>query len=90
MGKIESIWEKNRPKINKELFVEKMRDNDFIHKLEVSQITQKILQQNEKIRGLFRNKRSIKHVSDSVHNHAETMNFYLGYDKNLKWIEVLE
>ena len=86
-GKKYSIWGKTRPKINKDLLVEKMRESDSIHKLETNEIIEKIKKINEKIRGLSRNKRCKKAVSDSVHNNADTMNFFLGYDKELKWIE---
>lgn len=85
-GKKYSIWGKTRPKINKDLMVEKMRESDSIHKLETNEIIEKIKKINEKIRGLSRNKRCEKTVSDSVHNNAETMNFFLGYDKELDWI----
>ena len=72
---------------NKDLMVEKMRECDSIHKLETNEIIEKIKKINEKIRGLGRNKRCKKTVSDSVHNNADTMNFFLGYDKELCWIE---
>lgn len=86
-GKKYVIWGKTRPKINKDLMVEKMRECDSIHKLETNEIIEKIKKINEKIRGLGRNKRCKKTVSDSVHNNADTMNFFLGYDKELCWIE---
>lgn len=89
MGKNECIWGKLRPKINKDLFVEKMRENDSIHKLETNEIINKINNYNIKLRGMSRNKRCEKVVNDSVHNHAETIDFYLGYDKELNWIEKL-
>ena len=82
-----SIWGKTRPKINKDLMVVKMRESDSIHKLETDQIIEIIKKINEKIRGTSRNKRCKKAVSDSVHNNAETINFFLGYDKELGWIE---
>lgn len=85
-GKKYSIWGKTRPKINKDLMVEKMRESDSIHKLETNEIIEIIKKINEKIRGLNRNKRCEKTVSDSVHNNAETLNFFLGYDKELGWI----
>ena len=46
----------------------------------------KINDYNIKLRGMSRNKRCDKSVGDSVHAHAETMDFFLGYDKELKWI----
>ncbi len=64
-----------------------MRESDSIHKLETNEIIEKIKKINDKIRGLGRNKRCEKAVSDSVHNNAETMNFFLGYDKELGWID---
>lgn len=86
-GKKYVIWGKNRPKINKDLMVEKMRETNAIHKLETSEIVDRIKKINEKLRGLGRNKRCEKVVSDSVHNQADKMNFFLGYDKELGWIE---
>lgn len=85
-GKKYIIWGKIRPKINKDLMIEKMRETDIIHQLETNEIIDNIKKINEKIRGLGRNKRSNRSVSDSVHNQAETMNFFLGYDKELNWI----
>lgn len=87
MGKNECIWGKKRPKIDKDLFVEKMRESDSVHKLETDDIIKKINNYNIKLRGFSRNKRCDKAVNDSTHNHAETIDFYLGYDKELKWIE---
>lgn len=81
-----TIFGKNRPKINKELFINKMRENDNIHKLETSEIFNKIKIINRQIRGLPRNKRSSIPTSDNIHKTAEYMNFYLGYDKDLMWI----
>lgn len=89
MSKNESIWGKLRPKINKDLFVEKMRESDSIHKLETNEIIKKINNYNIELRGKPRNKRSDKNIADSTHAHAETMDFFLGYDKELKWIEQL-
>jgi hypothetical protein len=82
------LWGKTRPKINKDLFVEKMRESDSVHKLDTAIIMNEIKKINSKIRGLPRNKRCAKKsVSDSVHNHAESIDFFLGYDKELRWID---
>ena len=89
-GKKECLWGKIRPKINKDLFVEKMRESDSVHKLDTNEIIEKIKKINSKIRGLPRNKRNEKKsILDSVHNHAESIDFFLGYDKELVWIEEL-
>jgi hypothetical protein len=87
-GKKECLWGKTRPKINKDLFVEKMRESDSVHKLDTNDIMEQIKKINSKIRGMGRNKRCDKKtISDSVHNHAESIDFFLGYDKELEWIE---
>lgn len=86
-GGTECLWGKTRPKINKELFVEKMRESDSVHKLDTNEIIDKINEINSKIRGLKRNKRCENKTTDSVHNRAESLNFFLGYDKEFNWIE---
>ena len=89
LGNNECIWGKKRPKIDKDLFVEKMRDTDSVHKLETGEIIDRINKYNIKLRGMSRNKRNQDcKVSDSVHTHSETMDFFLGYDKELKWIGI--
>jgi len=83
----ECLWGKTRPKVNKELFVNKMRDSDSVHKLDTNVITTEIKKINSKIRGMTRNKRcDKKSISDSVHNYAESIDFFLGYDKELGWV----
>ena len=89
LGNNKDIWGKNRPKINKDLFVEKMRQNNLVHKLETNELINKINDHNILLRGLSRTKRYDKPIVDSIHNSAETMDFYLGYDKELNWIEEL-
>lgn len=86
MGKSEMIWGSKRPKIDKDLFVQEMRSNESIHKMETGKIMEKIKEINNKIRGLPRTKRANVYIGTSVHTHAETMDFFLGYDKELKWI----
>lgn len=84
------IWGYNRPKINKELFVEKMRETEQIHKLDTSEIIKKIESFNDELTKLGRNERCKKsynaQITNSVHNSMETINFYLGCDKELRWI----
>lgn len=87
MGNNYPIWGKNRPKIHQIKFVEKMRENDSVYKLETNEIIKKINEINKNIRGLTRNKRSTKPINDSIHNNAETMDFFLGYDKELEWVK---
>ncbi len=85
-GKKTTIWGKKRPKIDKTLFIDEMNINDSVHKLDADSIVKKIVEINIKIRGLPRSKRSVERVSSGVHTQCEEMDFYLGYDKNLKWI----
>lgn len=88
-NKTESIWGKTRPKINKGIFIDKMRESDSVQILESNEIIKKIKQINSKIRGLSRNKRCDKYLADSIHNHSESMDFFLGYDKKLGWIDYI-
>lgn len=88
-GKSETIWGKIRPKINKDLFVDKMRNNDLIHILETNEVIGKINAYNIELRGKNRNNRFNKTINDSIHNRAESMDFFLGYDKKLEWINNL-
>jgi hypothetical protein len=89
MGNGDLIWGKQRPKINKDKFIDKMRESDTIHKLETIDIITRIKNYNDKIRGLNRTKRHNKTLNNTIHICAETMDFYLGYDKNLDWINEL-
>lgn len=85
-GNGSSIWGKKRPKIDKNLFIEEMKTNDDVHKLDADTIVKKIIEINIKIRGLPRSKRSDGKITSQIHASAEEMDFYLGYDKSLKWI----
>ncbi len=88
-NKKECLWGKKRPKIDKDLFVSKMRSTDIIHKLDTIDIINQIKKINSTIRGLPRNKRCTctKSTTDNVHNLAESIDFFLGYDRELKWID---
>ena len=81
-----NIWGGHRPKIDKELFIKKMELNNNVHKMESSEIIKKIIEINNNIRQLPRNKRCNTKCSTQVHNKAETIDFFLGYDKNMDWI----
>lgn len=85
-GKDQTIWGKKRPKIDKILFVEEMKTNDDVHKLDADTIVKKIIDINIKIRGLPRSKRGDGKITSQVHTSAENIDFFLGYDKALKWI----
>lgn len=80
------IWKKNRPFINKEKFVEKLRETDSVHKLTTTEIMEKIYKINEKLRQLPRSKR-VKNVKPNIHNSAEEMDFFLGMDKDMNWMK---
>ncbi len=85
-GNGSNIWGKKRPKIDKNLFIEEMKTNDDVHKLDADTIVKKIIEINIKIRGLPRSKRTDGKVTSQIHASAEEMDFYLGYDKSLRWI----
>jgi len=86
LNKYGNIWGCHRPKINKELFIKKMELNNNVHKMESSEIIKKIIEINNNIRQLPRNKRCNTKCSIQVHIKAETIDFFLGYDKNMDWI----
>lgn len=85
-GNSNTIWGKNRPKIDKTLFISEMDTNDSVHKLDADTIMKKIIDINIKIRGLPRSKRTDIKIQNSTHASAESIDFFLGYDKNLSWI----
>ena len=86
MNKYGNIWGCHRPKLDKELFIKKMELNNNVHKMESSEIIKKIIEINNNIRQLPRNKRCNTKCSIQVHIKAETIDFFLGYDKNMDWI----
>lgn len=51
------IWGRNRPRINKELFIDKMRENNNVHNLDAVDIITKIKNINNNIRSLSRKKK---------------------------------
>jgi hypothetical protein len=85
-GNSNTIWGKKRPKIDKTLFISEMDTNDSVHKLDADTIMKKIIDINIKIRGLPRSKRTDIKIQNSTHASAESIDFFLGYDKNLAWI----
>ena len=89
MNKYGNIWGCHRPKLDKELFIKKMELNNNVHKMESSEIIKKIIEINNNIRQLPRNKRCNTKCSTQVHIKAETIDFFLGYDKNMDWINTI-
>jgi hypothetical protein len=81
-----NIYGQNRPKINKEIFADKLKNNDNVHKLTTNEILIKLVEINEKIRGKPRTSRVKPNVNSSIHNSAEIMDFFLGLDKTMSWI----
>jgi hypothetical protein len=84
------IWGLNRPRINKEIFAEKLRNTDFIHKLTTEQIVSKLISINIQIRKIPRDLRIKPNCSSNIHNLAEQLDFFLGLDKSMEWIEQIK
>lgn len=82
-----NIWGINRPKINKEVFTEKMRNSDSVNKLSTEEILTNLFKINENLRKMPRASRVKPNCVASVHNSAESMDFFLGLDKGMGWIE---
>ena len=76
----------NRPRINKEILVKKLKENlSKINKIPFSKIKEYFIERNEYIKNLPRNKRNGGQKANP-HNKADEFNFYLGLDKNMKWL----
>lgn len=84
----ENIWGERRPKLNKIDFCENIKNNDNAHKLSSEEIFHKLIDINTEIRGKPRQQRVPDcYLSSSVHNSAESLNFFLGLDKTMAWID---
>jgi hypothetical protein len=81
-----NIWGINRPKINKDMFSQKLRNSDFVHKSSTEEILNKLFKINENLRKMPRASRVKPNCVTSIHNSAETMDFFLGLDKVMGWI----
>jgi hypothetical protein len=83
------IWGERRPKINKELFIDKIRINDDCYKLSVEDIIEKISKINNELRILPRQERG-GNLTIKLHEKAEDIDFFLGIDKKLQWIDKIK
>ena len=87
-----NIWGSNRPKISKEIFTNKIRENDSVENLDATEIIEKICKINNEICNLSRAERCKKFkikCNTATHISAEQINFYLAYSKTLDWIDEL-
>ena len=82
-----NIWGIKRPKINKDMLAEKLKNSESVHKLSTEEILNKLFKINENLRKMPRSSRVKPTCVTSIHNSAETMDFFLGLDKIMKWIE---
>jgi hypothetical protein len=82
-----NIWGINRPKINKDALAQNLRDSDSVNKLTTEEILTKIIKINDNLRKMPRASRVKPNCVASVHNSAETMDFFLGLDKTMSWIK---
>lgn len=69
------IWGERRPRINKELFIEKIRNNDNCYKLDAEEIMEQIVKINNSIRLKKRNDRYTSKLSTLIHNKTEELDF---------------
>ena len=83
----QNIWGERRPKLNKIDFCENIKNNDNCHKLSSEEIFNKLIEINTKIRGKPRNSRTKEYISASVHNSTEALNFFLGLDRTMSWMD---
>ena len=83
------IWGERRPRISKELFIDKIRNNDDCYKLSAEEITAKIVKINNDLRILPRQERG-GNLTIKIHEKAEEIDFFLGIDKKLDWINKIK
>jgi len=83
------IWGERRPRINKELFIDKIRNNDDCYKLSAEEIIGKIIKINNDLRILPRQERG-GNLTIKIHEKAEEIDFFLGIDKKLDWIDKIK
>jgi hypothetical protein len=84
-----NIWGYKRPKIDKEIFCEKIKNNDNANNLSSEEILDKLFKINENIRGKPRASRVKPNVTTSVHNSAESLDLFLGLDRTMAWMNEL-
>lgn len=84
------IWGSKRPYINKDNFVSNLRNHDQIHKLSSEQIYKQLIEINKNLRLLPRYKRTKKSINSTVHINAESIDFFLGLDKDMEWIKEIK
>jgi len=83
------IWGERRPRISKELFIDKIRNNDDCYKLSAEEIIAKIIKINNDLRILPRQERG-GNLTIKIHEKAEEVDFFLGIDKKLDWIDKIK
>lgn len=84
------IFGTNRPKINKEIFADKLKNTEFIHKLTSEEIINNLITINNNIRKLPRGSRIKPNCSSDTHARAEYLDWFLGLDKNMNWMEEIK
>ena len=81
------IFGKNRPKINKDKFIDNLNDNDNVHNLSTEEILDKLIKINENIRSKPRTNRvQGTTIPMHIHRSADDIDFFLGLDKQMKWV----
>jgi hypothetical protein len=68
------------------MFCQKLRNSESVHNLSTEEILTNLFKINEDLRKLPRALRIKPNCVTSIHNSAETMDFFLGLDKGMGWI----
>lgn len=86
-----SVFGKNRPYINKEKFCQKIRETKSFTTCTVEEILNKLINLNQVIKSLPYNLRGTNIKKDSKYiQDSEYLNFYLGYNKDMTWMNELD
>jgi hypothetical protein len=81
----------NRPYLDSHEFFPQIRKNIFFQNNDIEIVFHKLIEINKAIRQLPRVKRcGEKKCSKETHNKAEKLNFFLGLDKDMKWLNDLK
>ena len=84
------IWGTYRPYVLMDNLFKKLRKNTFFQESDTEEIFKKILDINKKIKNLPRKERcGASKASKACHEKADSSDFFLGLDKDMKWLDEL-
>jgi len=86
---LKSIFGTNRPMINRENFFKKIRTTRCFKELDIHQITDKMVVINRELRNTNLTDITNDKISSTTYSKCQKSGFYLGLDKEMRWIKGL-